>query len=177
LQDDFFDGIEQHVAQTGLLPAFSLSYTFSYLRANDLIYRPAIKSCMMGEVPSAFDLLYWKSDATGFPGKVAAQHLRYLCQQDQFVTTAITLFCGVLHLPYVTVPVFAIGCETDHIAAWPDSYRGVQQMRSQSKTFVVAKFCLTSGLIYPSSKIDTGITQILICVCPLLICRAVLHFN
>ena len=173
----FVDGIEQHVAQTGLLPAFSLSRTFSYLRANELIYRPAIKSCLMGEAPPAFDLLHWNSDATGFPGKVAVQYLHYLCQPDQFITTAITLFGEVLHLSDVTVPVFAIGCETDHIAAWPDSYRVVQPMRSRTKTFVVVKFCLTRGLIYPLLKINTAIIQILICVCPLLICRAVPHFN
>jgi hypothetical protein len=131
---------------------------------------------MMGEEPPAFDLLYWNSDATGLPGKVAVQYLRYLCQQDQFATTVITLFGEVLYLSDVTVPVFAIGCETDHIAAWPDSYRGVQQMRSRSKTFVLAKSGHIGGIINPPSKINTANIQILICVCRLLIGRAVLHF-
>lgn len=128
LQNDFIDGIEAEVNSYGILRSHIMSRTFSFLRSNDLIYRPAIRSYMMGETPPAFDLLYWNGDGTNLPGKMAVQYLRQLCQRNEFVTEGIELCGERLHVSDVTVPVYAITCETDHIAAWKTSYRGVQQM-------------------------------------------------
>jgi polyhydroxyalkanoate synthase len=156
LQDDFVDGIEKHVEKDGILPSHILSRTFSFLRANDLIYRPAIKSYMLGETPPAFDLLFWNGDATGLPGKMTVQYLRCLCQQDQFAQSGISLFGEVLRLSDVTVPFCAIACETDHIAAWQDSYRGFQKMGSRSKTFILSQSGHIGGIINPPSKKKYG---------------------
>ena len=57
LDNDFVDGIEAEATRAGYLDKYYMSRTFSYLRANDLIYGPAIKSYMLGEAPPAFDLL------------------------------------------------------------------------------------------------------------------------
>ena len=48
LDDDFVDGLENAAREKGILEAFYMSRTFSYLRSNDLIYGPAIRSYMMG---------------------------------------------------------------------------------------------------------------------------------
>ena len=48
LQDDFVDGIELEVEAQGILRSFIMGRTMSFLRSNDLIYGPAIKSYMMG---------------------------------------------------------------------------------------------------------------------------------
>ncbi|MEM6940523.1 MAG: class I poly(R)-hydroxyalkanoic acid synthase, partial [Pseudomonadota bacterium] len=58
LTDDFIDGIEAETADKGILPSIIMARTFSFLRSNDLVYGPAVKSYMMGETPPAFDLLY-----------------------------------------------------------------------------------------------------------------------
>ena len=71
LQDDFIDGIDEEIADEGILRSFIMQRTFSFLRSNDLIYGPAIKSYMMGEAPPAFDLLYWNGDGSGLPGRMA----------------------------------------------------------------------------------------------------------
>ena len=156
LQNDFVDGIEQEVAQRGMLKSFVMARTFSFLRANDLIYKPAIKSYMMGEAPPAFDLLFWNGDGTNLPGRMAVQYLRELCQSDAFATQGITLLGERLHLKDVKVPVCAIGCETDHIAAWKDSYRGVQGMGSRSKQFILSQSGHIAGIINPPSKKKYG---------------------
>ena len=156
LQNDFVDGIEQEVAQRGMLKSFVMARTFSFLRANDLIYKPAIKSYMMGEAPPAFDLLFWNGDGTNLPGRMAVQYLRELCQSDAFATQGIMLLGERLHLKDVSVPVCAIGCETDHIAAWKDSYRGVQGMGSRSKKFILSQSGHIAGIINPPSKKKYG---------------------
>ncbi len=156
LDDDFVDGIESEVADAGILDKFYMSRTFSFLRSNDLIYQPAIRSYMMGEAPPAFDLLYWNGDGTNLPGKMAVEYLRGLCQADQFATCGFEVAGGTARLEEVTVPVCAIACETDHIAAWRSSYRGIQKMGSKDKTFILAESGHIAGIINPPSKKKYG---------------------
>ncbi|ROT98602.1 class I poly(R)-hydroxyalkanoic acid synthase [Histidinibacterium lentulum] len=156
LDDDFVDGIEEEVTRAGYLDSFYMSRTFSFLRSNDLIYQPAIKSYMMGEPPPAFDLLYWNGDGTNLPATMAVEYLRGLCQQDRLATTGFDVAGETVHISDVTVPVCAIACETDHIAAWKSSYRGVQKMGSGEKTFILSESGHIAGIVNPPSKKKYG---------------------
>ena len=156
LQDDFIDGIEAEVAEKGFLQSYIMARTFSYLRSNDLIYTPAIRSYMMGETPPAFALLFWNGDGANLPAKMAMDYLRGLCQRNEFADGGILMMGETLHVSDVDVPVYAITCETDHIAAWKDCYRGVQQMGSKNKTFVVSESGHIAGIVNPPSKNKYG---------------------
>ncbi|WP_102226040.1 PHA/PHB synthase family protein [Acidimangrovimonas sediminis] len=152
LADDFVDGIEAEVGHAGMLPAFYMSRTFSFLRSNDLIYQPAIKSYMMGEAPPAFDLLYWNGDSTNLPGKMAVEYLRRLCQQDAFAAKGFEVLGETVRISDVNVPLCAIACETDHIAAWRSSFNGIKQMGAKDKTFILAQSGHIAGIVNPPSK-------------------------
>ncbi len=158
LDNDFVDGIEAECAEKGILPALYMARTFSYLRANDLIYRPAIHSYMLGKPPPAFDLLYWNGDSTNLPGPMAVEYLRGLCQQDRFAGSpdGFEALGQKLKVEDVEVPLCAIACETDHIAAWRSSYRGFQQMGSKDKTFILSESGHIAGIVNPPSKKKYG---------------------
>jgi polyhydroxyalkanoate synthase len=156
LQDDFIDGIDEEIADEGILRSFIMQRTFSFLRSNDLIYGPAIKSYMMGEAPPAFDLLYWNGDGSGLPGRMAHEYLRQLCQQNRFVTDGIELCGERLHISDVDLPICSVTCETDHIARWKDCYRGFQQTKSKNKTFIVSESGHIAGIVNPPSKKKYG---------------------
>jgi polyhydroxyalkanoate synthase len=156
LQNDFIDGIEEEVAAKGILRSFIMARTFSFLRSNDLIYTPAIKSYMMGEAPPAFDLLYWNGDGANLPGKMAVQYLRGLCQSNKFASGSFELMGETFDLGQVDVPICSIACETDHIAPWMNCYRGVQKMGSRSKTFIVSQSGHIAGIVNPPSKKKYG---------------------
>ncbi|MEL7106764.1 MAG: class I poly(R)-hydroxyalkanoic acid synthase [Pseudomonadota bacterium] len=156
LDDDFVDGIEAETQATGILDSFFMSRTFSFLRSNDLIYQPAIRSYMMGEQPPAFDLLFWNGDSTNLPGCMAIEYLRGLCQRDEFASTGFKVLGETLHVKDIKVPMFAVACETDHIASWTASYTGVRQMGSRSKTFVLSESGHIAGIINPPSKKKYG---------------------
>ncbi len=156
LDDDFVDGIEAEVGESGILSSFYMSRTFSYLRSNDLIYGPAIKSYMMGKAPPAFDLLYWNGDGTNLPAKMAVEYLRGLCQGDALATDGFPVAGTKVTLNDVQVPVCAIACETDHIAAWKSSYRGVQKMASKDKTFILSESGHIAGIVNPPTKNKYG---------------------
>ena len=152
LSDDFVDGIERQCATDGILSRTFMGKTFSFLRSNDLIYGPAIKSYMMGEAPPAFDLLFWNGDGTNLPGKMAVEYIRHLCQEDGFAKGAFPVFGKPVNLQGVTVPLCAIACETDHIAHWRGSFNGIKQMGSSDKTFIVSQSGHIAGIINPPSK-------------------------
>ncbi|HEY9039957.1 MAG TPA: class I poly(R)-hydroxyalkanoic acid synthase [Roseovarius sp.] len=157
LQDDFVDGIEAEVEAQGILRAFILGRTMSFLRSNDLIYTPAIRSYMLGETPPAFDLLYWNGDGANLPGKMTLQYLRGLCQQNRFAgEEGFELLGETLRLSDIDVPLMAITCETDHIAPWKDCYRGMQKTASTDRTFVVSQSGHIAGIVNPPSKKKYG---------------------
>ena len=156
LEDDFVDGIEAEAEAKGYLHSYYMTKTFSYLRSNDLIYGPAIRSYMLGEAPPAFDLLYWNGDGTNLPGRMVVEYLRGLCQQDRLCSDGFEMLGEKLHISGVKVPVCAIACETDHIAAWRSSFRGVSKMGSTNKTFILSESGHIAGIVNPPSKKKYG---------------------
>ncbi len=156
LQDDFIDGIEVEVNRNGVLPARVMSRTMSFLRSNDLVYGPAVRSYLMGETPPAFDLLYWNGDGTNLPGRMTMQYLRGLCQRNEFAEGSFELMGETLSLHDVGVPLMAVVALTDHIAAWKDCYRGVQMMGSRTRNFIVSESGHIAGIVNPPSKRKYG---------------------
>lgn len=152
LTDDFIDGIEAETEDKGILPSIVMARTFSFLRSNDLVYGPAVKSYMMGETPPAFDLLYWNGDGANLPAKMAMQYLRGLCQRNELADGGYDLCGHHMVLDEVDIPLCAIACETDHIAPWKDSFRGVQKMGSTDKTFIMTQSGHIAGIVNPPSK-------------------------
>lgn len=156
LQDDFVGGIEDEVARTGYLSARLMQRTFSFLRANDLIWGPAIRSYMLGETPPAFDLLYWNGDGTNLPGRMVTQYLRELCQANALAEEGFEILGHKVHLSEVTLPLCAVACEGDHIAPWLHSWKGVARMGSRDKTFILSESGHIAGIVNPPGRIKYG---------------------
>lgn len=111
---------------------------------------------MLGESPPAFDLLFWNGDGTNLPGRMAVEYLRGLCQQNAFVGDGFELLGHKLNIRDLDVPLCAIACETDHIAPAADSWRGIAQMASRDKTFILSQSGHIAGIINPPSKKKYG---------------------
>lgn len=156
LTDDFVDGIERETANKGYLDKFFMSRTFSYLRSNDLVYGPAIKSYMLGEAPPAFDLLYWNGDGTNLPGKMVCEYLRKLCVGNELAKGTYEIMGETVGLKDIGIPMCSIACETDHIAAWKGAFDGFKQVGSKNKTFIVSQSGHIAGIVNPPSKNKYG---------------------
>lgn len=156
LDDDFVGGIEETVRKEGYLDKFFMSRTFSFLRANDLIYTPAIRSYMLGEAPPAFDLLYWNGDGTNLPGRMCVEYLRELCQQNRLIAPGFEVCGERVTVKDVKVPICAIACETDHIAPWKSSFSGIRQFGSRQKTFILSESGHIAGIVNPPGKDKYG---------------------
>ena len=156
LDNDFVDGIERQANIDGVLAKTFMSRTFSFLRSNDLIYQPAIRSYMLGEPPPAFDLLFWNGDGTNLPAAMAIEYLRGLCQGDGFANGTFPVFGQAASLADLTLPICAIACETDHIAPWRASFAGIRKMASPDKTFILSESGHIAGIINPPGRDKYG---------------------
>ncbi len=156
LADDFVDAIEEEARREGVLRSYFMARTFSYLRPNDLVYQPAIRSYMLGEPPPAFDLLYWNGDGTNLPARMAVEYLRLLCQQNRFAQGGIGVLGETLHIRDVKRPLTAIACETDHIAPWKASFQGVAKMGARSKGFILSQSGHIAGIVNPPGRKKYG---------------------
>lgn len=156
LQDHAIEALAAEITARGVMPAFIMSRTFSFLRPDELVYAPAIRSYMMGEAPPAHDLLYWNSDGTNLPARMALRYLRGLFQHNEFAGEGFALLGETLHLRDVDTPLFAVACESDHIAPWHNCYKAVQQMKTRSRCFVLAQSGHIAGIVNPPGRNKYG---------------------
>ncbi|RMD49422.1 MAG: class I poly(R)-hydroxyalkanoic acid synthase [Alphaproteobacteria bacterium] len=151
LSEDFISAIEAEVEAKGYLSSFFLKRTFSYLRPSDLVYQPAVRSYLLGEKPPAFDLLYWNGDSTNLPARMAVEYLRRWCQGNELARGTWTINGVQVNLKDVRVPSMAIACETDHIAPWRSSYRGLRLLGRRPE-FVLTQSGHIAGIVNPPTK-------------------------
>ncbi len=148
IDEDFLNAIDREVEGRGYLDSFFMSRTFSYLRANDLVYGPAVRSYMMGEAPPAFDLLYWNGDSTNLPARMAKEYLHHLYDANELTQGAFKVKGKKLDMSNIKLPVFAVASEADHIAPWKSSFKGLSKL-SGDTTLVLAESGHIAGVVNP----------------------------
>src|SRR3954470_16694659 len=143
---------EATIGKNGTLPGSNLSFVFSSLRANDLIWPYVVNNYLLGERPAAFDLLYWNADSTNLPGPMYCYYLRNTYLENKLRVPGALTNCGVpVDLGKVDVPLFILATREDHIVPWRSAYRSVELM-SGDKTFVLGASGHVAGVVNPAAK-------------------------
>lgn len=150
IDDGFLAGIEHEVDEKGYLGHFFMSQTFSYLRANDLVYGPAIRSYMMGEAPPAFDLLYWNGDSTNLPARMAKEYLSGLYRDNKLSKGEFEILGEKLDMGAIKTPLCVVATKSDHIAPWKSSFKGLNKTKG-TKKFVLAQSGHIAGIVNPAN--------------------------
>ncbi|MGB7336420.1 MAG: class I poly(R)-hydroxyalkanoic acid synthase [Salaquimonas sp.] len=151
IDESFLTAIEKEVDARGYLDSLFMSRTFSYLRANDLVYGPAVRSYMMGEAAPAFDLLYWNGDSTNLPALMAKEYLRKLYSANDLINGRFEIDGKPLDMTQIETPFFAVASVSDHIAPWKSSFKGLSKT-SGEKQFVLAESGHIAGVVNPPSS-------------------------
>lgn len=148
VDENYLRAIEVETEQLGYLSADLMARTFSYLRAKDLVYSPAVKSYLLGEAPPAFDLLFWNSDSTNLPGRMAREYLRAVCLNNGLMKNAIEIAGVTPRVTDIEDPIFAVATISDHIAPWKASFRGLATL-SGSKSLILSESGHIAGIVNP----------------------------
>lgn len=115
--------IEQGMAGKGYLDGREMARSFRMLRPNSLIWHYVVHSYLYGEALPAFDVLFWNMDATRMPAAMHSWYLRELYLGNHLAQGALTIAGRRLDLGSIRQPLYAVGCEQDHIAPWKQTFR------------------------------------------------------
>ena len=155
VSDEYLNTIKDQIDDLGFMDGDFLSQTFSFLRSNDLIYGPAVKSYLMGKKPPPFDLLYWNSDSTNLPAKMALEYLEKFYKNNDFSKGKLEVLGEKVNLEQISQPIIVIGTFNDHIAPWKSSFNGLSKT-SGEKVFILAGSGHIAGIINPEHSNKYG---------------------
>ena len=143
---------EATIGKGGLLPARDLQNTFSFLRANDLVWNYVTNNYLKGQKPAAFDLLYWNSDSTNLPGPFACWYMRHLYHENSLRIPGKLSMCGVkIDLGQLDMPTYLLATREDHIVPWQSAYQSTRILGGDVR-FVLGASGHIAGVINPASK-------------------------
>lgn len=148
--------LDNKMEEKGYLDGSSMASVFNMLRANDLIWPFFINNYLMGEEPTAFDLLYWNSDSTRLPASTHSYYLRQCYLHNNLCKPNGTNLCNTdIDLTKVNIPSYFISTHDDHIAPWKSTYEGTQIFSGDTR-FVLGGSGHIAGVINPPFKNKYG---------------------
>ncbi|HEX6827730.1 MAG TPA: alpha/beta fold hydrolase, partial [Burkholderiales bacterium] len=123
IDEDNIQTIEEMMAQQGFLDGREMARAFRMLRPNSLIWSYFVNGYLYGETPPAFDVLFWNTDVTRLPRAMHAYYLREFYLHNKLLKKdALTLAGHPIDLGRIRQPLYAVGCEEDHIAPWKATF-------------------------------------------------------
>ena len=156
MDENHIQCLENTMAKKGFLEAETLKSMFSMLRPNDLVWSFFVKNYLLGQVPQAFDFLYWNSDATRLPATLHSFIIRKCFQQNLLMQPKGIKVKGVpLDLREIKTPTYMVSTLEDHISPWKSSYPASQLFKGPLE-FVLAGSGHVAGIMNPPSKNKYG---------------------
>jgi polyhydroxyalkanoate synthase len=147
--DESIDLIEQQMMERGYLDSREMSNMFNLLRSNDLIWANVVNNYLMGEKPTAFDLLYWNSDGTRMTRAAHSWYLRNTYRENRLIVPGgIELKGEAIDLGRIRQDIYAVGAERDHIVPWDAAWR-ITQLVGGKVRYVLASSGHIAGIINP----------------------------
>jgi polyhydroxyalkanoate synthase len=124
INEETIETLEGIMAEQGYLDGREMGRTFRTLRSNSLIWHYYVHSYLYGEKPPAFDVLYWNTDTTRMPRAMHSYYLREFYLHNKLVKKDALILAGhPIDLGSIRQPLYAVGCEEDHIAPWKAAYK------------------------------------------------------
>ena len=139
-------GIEQEMKKVGYFDGRNLAATFNFLRPGDLYWNYVVNNYLLGNEPSAFDVLYWNNDSTNLPEKLYSDYLRSLCLNNNLSKNNYELAGKKLDLSKITTPMFHVATTADHICPWKSVYKGLECYNSNIK-FILSNSGHVAGIM------------------------------
>jgi len=149
IDDEQLQLLEDHLEHKGYLEGRHMANVFNMMRDNDLIWSFVVNNYLMGRDPMAFDLLYWNSDCTRMPAAMHTFYLRNMYLENRLIEPGGISIKGVkLDLRDITLPVYQLSTESDHIAPWRSTYTPSQLYRGPYR-FVLSGSGHIAGVVNP----------------------------
>ena len=141
------DMLEAAMHRTGVLNSEQMGAAFTMLRSRDLLWTPAVNSYLRGQRASPNDLMSWNADGTRMPYRMHSEYLRQLYLNNALARGEFHAAGQRIDLAAITVPMFVVGTETDHVAPWQSVYKARGLTRSTDYTFLLTSGGHNAGIV------------------------------
>lgn len=138
--------LEDMMWEQGYLDRPQMARAFAAIRAEDLIWTRAVQRYFLGREDVPTDLGVWLADTTRMPARMHSEYLRGLFLENRLTAGRFAVEGRVIALKDLSVPLFVIGTETDHIAPWKSVYK-TQLFTDSELTFVLTKGGHNTGIL------------------------------
>jgi polyhydroxyalkanoate synthase len=108
-------------AASGTLEGRVLAGIFSALRPDDLIWNYWVGNNLLGDEPSAFDVMAWNADSTALPAALHAQFLDVFLH-NSLASGDLSVLGTPVDLAKVTCDTMVVAGRTDHLVPWKACY-------------------------------------------------------
>jgi polyhydroxyalkanoate synthase len=139
--------LEAMMHKAGVLESERMGAAFALLRSRDLMWTPAVEQYLRGERPKLNDLMAWNADGTRMPYRMHSEYLERLYLKNELALGTFTVAGARVDLASVTVPMFVVGTETDHVAPWRSVYKARPLTRSDDYTFLLTSGGHNAGIV------------------------------
>jgi len=139
--------LEALMLKEGVLDSSKMGSAFAMLRANDLLWQPAVNAYLKGERAGMIDLMAWNADGTRMPARMHTEYLYGLYLKNDLSHDRFKVEGDVVHLSDIRVPMFVVGTETDHVAPWKSVYKADRYVQCSEFTFVLTSGGHNAGII------------------------------
>ena len=138
--------LEDQMGQAGYLTATQMAGAFQMLRSYDLLWSRMTNDYLLGQRRDGNDLMAWNADSTRMPATMHSQYLRHLYLDNDLGEGRYQVGGKPVELKDVTVPVFCVATETDHVAPWHSVYK-VHHLFTDEVTFVLTSGGHNAGIV------------------------------
>jgi len=148
--------LEAVMHKQGVLASDKMAASFMMLRSRDLLWAPAVNKYLRGKLDTPNDLMAWNADGTRMPWRMHTEYLYRLFLHNELALGQFPVAGEPIHLQSITVPLFVVGTETDHVAPWRSVYKMRALTRSADYTFLLTSgghnAAIVSGPVHPRRR-------------------------
>jgi polyhydroxyalkanoate synthase len=141
------EALDALMQRDGVLASERMGAAFALLRSSDLIWDPAINTYVRGERTRLNDLMAWNADGTRMPCRMHSEYLNRLYLHNELATGNFTIAGQSVDLRRITLPMYVVGTETDHVAPWPSALKTRALTRSADFTFLLTSGGHNAGIV------------------------------
>jgi polyhydroxyalkanoate synthase len=141
------DMLEAVMDRAGVLKSEQMGAAFALLRSRDLLWTPAVNTYLRGKREDPNDMMAWNADGTRMPCRMHGEYLRTLYLNNELARGEFKAAGRTVDLAAITVPLFVVGTETDHVAPWQSVYKARGLTRSADYTFLLTSGGHNAGIV------------------------------
>ncbi|NRF67082.1 polyhydroxyalkanoic acid synthase [Aquincola sp. S2] len=139
--------LEATMHKKGVLESRQMGGAFTLLRAHDLLWQPIVDNYLKGQRTPMIDLMAWNADGTRMPWRMHSEYLYRLYMDNELATNRFAVGGRIARLSDITVPMFLVGTEADHVAPWKSVYKLDNLVRSDDFTFLLTAGGHNAGIV------------------------------